>query len=49
MGLTKLIQGECPRMQLVGTASSRNTAIAGVIQQQPDVILLDYELANQAV
>jgi DNA-binding NarL/FixJ family response regulator len=47
-GLTKLIQGEYPRMSLVGTASSRNAAIAGVIQQQPDVILLDYELSNQS-
>jgi two-component system, NarL family, nitrate/nitrite response regulator NarL len=47
-GLAKLIQGEYPRMSLVGTASSRNAAIAGVIQQQPDVILLDYELSNQS-
>lgn len=47
-GLTKLIQGEYPRMSLVGTASSRNAAIAGIIQQQPDVILLDYELSNQS-
>ena len=47
-GLTKLIQGEYPRMSLVGTANSRNAAIAGVIQHQPDVILLDYELSNQS-
>lgn len=47
-GLAKLIQGEYPRMQLVGTANSRNAAIAGVIQHRPDVILLDYELSNQS-
>lgn len=47
-GLSKLIQGEYPRMSLVGTASSRNAAIVGIIQQQPDVILLDYELSNQS-
>jgi two-component system, NarL family, nitrate/nitrite response regulator NarL len=47
-GLSKLIQGEYPRMNLVGSASSRNATIAGVIQQRPDIILLDYELSNQS-
>jgi two-component system, NarL family, nitrate/nitrite response regulator NarL len=47
-GLAKLIQGESPRMQLVGTASSRSAAITGVIQHRPDVILLDYEISNQS-
>ncbi|MEQ1599793.1 MAG: hypothetical protein ABL880_10560 [Methylotenera sp.] len=32
-GLAKLIHSEYPHMQLVGTASSRNAAITGVIQQ----------------
>jgi DNA-binding NarL/FixJ family response regulator len=47
-GLSKLIQGEYPRMRLVGTANTRNATITGVIQHQPDVILLDYELSNQS-
>jgi two-component system, NarL family, nitrate/nitrite response regulator NarL len=47
-GLSKLIQGESPRMNLVGTASSRNAAITGVIQHQPDVVLLDHKLSNES-
>jgi len=46
-GLSKLIQGEYPRMSLVGTASSCGSAISGVIEHRPDVILLDYDLSSQ--
>ena len=45
-GLSKLIQGEYPRMILVGTACSCDSAITGVIEHRPDVILLDYNLSN---
>ena len=46
-GLSKLIQGEYPRMSLVGTAHSCGSAISGVIEHRPDVILLDYDLSSQ--
>lgn len=46
-GLSKLIQGEYPRMSLVGTANSCGSAITGVTEHRPDVILLDYGLSSQ--
>ena len=45
-GLAKLIQGEYPRMHLVGTATTRSAALTGVIRQKPDVVVLDYGLGN---
>jgi two-component system, NarL family, nitrate/nitrite response regulator NarL len=45
-GLAKLIQGEYPRMHLVGTASTHTAALTGIIRQQPDVVLLDHGLGN---
>ena len=45
-GLAKLIQGENSRMHLVGTATTRSAALAGVIRQKPDVVMLDYGLSN---
>ena len=45
-GLTKLIQGEYPRMHLVGTATTRSAALTGVIRHKPDVVVLDYGLGN---
>ena len=45
-GLAKLIQGEYPRMHLVGTATTRSGALTGVIQHKPDVVMLDYGLGN---
>ena len=45
-GFAKLIQGEYPRMHLVGTATTRSAALAGVIRQKPDVVMLDYGLGN---
>lgn len=47
-GLTKLIQGEYPRMHLVGTATARSAALTGVIRQKPDVVMLDYGLGNDS-
>ena len=44
--LAKLIQGEYPRMHLVGTATTRSAALTGVIRQKPDVVVLDYGLGN---
>jgi two-component system, NarL family, nitrate/nitrite response regulator NarL len=45
--LVKLIQNSHPRVRLVGTASTRNAALTGVIRQQPDVILLDHGLSRE--
>ena len=45
-GLAKLIQGEYPRMNLVGTATTRSAALTGVIRHKPDVVMLDYGLGN---
>ncbi|AIY42971.1 Putative two-component system response regulator [Collimonas arenae] len=43
-GLSKLIDGEKPRMEVVGTARSCEEALAKVDQLIPDVILLDLDL-----
>ncbi|HLL76815.1 MAG TPA: response regulator transcription factor [Pyrinomonadaceae bacterium] len=43
-GLAKLIDGESPRMQVVGAASNRAEAFALAAEKQPDVILLDIDL-----
>jgi DNA-binding NarL/FixJ family response regulator len=43
-GLQKLIEGEHPRMQVVGTAHNRAQALAAASNSKPDVILLDLDL-----
>lgn len=48
-GLAKLIQGESPRMQLVGTAGNLSEALAGLKQHHPDVVLLDDDLVEENV
>lgn len=46
-GLELLINGESPRMAVVGKASCRSTALSLAAQTQPDVILLDLDLAGE--
>lgn len=48
-GLAKLIRSEYPHMKLVGTASNLSDAMAGVIQQAPDVVLLDHDLNDDDI
>lgn len=48
-GLAKLIQGEFPHMQLVGTASNLTEALSGLKQHHPDVVLLDDDLAEENI
>ena len=43
-GLSRLIDGESPRMQVVGTARNCEDALEQAGQIQPDVILLDLDL-----
>lgn len=43
-GLTKLIESENPRMNVVGTAATCDEALVKVGLLQPDVILLDLDL-----
>ncbi|MDB5762855.1 MAG: putative two-component system response regulator [Herminiimonas sp.] len=47
-GLDKLIQGQRPRMEVVGTARSCEEALAKVQQLVPDVILLDLGLGQKS-
>lgn len=47
-GLAKLIQGEYPRMNLVGTATTHRATLTGVIRHKPDVVMLDYGLGNDS-
>ena len=42
-GLSKLIDGEKPRMQVVGTARNCEEAMEQVGQLTPDVILVDVD------
>lgn len=46
-GLEKLIEGENPRMEVVGTASSCDEACKKSGTLKPDVILLDLDLEGQ--
>lgn len=46
-GLEKLIQGEKPRMAVVGVATSCEEALAKAKQLRPDVILLDLDLCGE--
>lgn len=47
-GLSRLIDGEKPRMQVVGTARSCEEALEQVEQVVPDVILLDLDLDGKS-
>jgi two-component system, NarL family, nitrate/nitrite response regulator NarL len=46
-GLELLIDGERPRMAVVGKATDRAAALQIAAQVQPDVILLDLDLAGE--
>ncbi|NEX61051.1 response regulator transcription factor [Noviherbaspirillum sp. 17J57-3] len=46
-GLSKLIQGEYPRMEVVGVATRSEEALARVASLAPDVIALDLDLGGQ--
>lgn len=45
-GLEKLVQGEAPRMEVVGTARTCDDALLQAARLMPDVILLDIDLAG---
>ncbi len=45
-GFNKLIQGEYPHMQLVGTARDACATLKGVAEMLPDVLVLDDELVD---
>ena len=45
-GFNKLIQGEYPHMQLVGTARDACATLKGVAKMLPDVLVLDDELVD---
>lgn len=47
-GLEFLIDGERPRMAVVGKAAGRAAALQMAAQAQPDVILLDLDLAGES-
>ena len=46
-GLQLLIDGESPRMAVVGMGGDRATALEIAARAQPDVILLDLDLAGE--
>jgi two-component system nitrate/nitrite response regulator NarL len=46
-GLSRLIDGERPRMQVVGTARSCDEALEQAGQVMPDVILLDLDMGGK--
>jgi two-component system, NarL family, nitrate/nitrite response regulator NarL len=43
-GLERLIEGEKPRMQVIGKASNKNEVFAFLSQLKPDIVLLDLDL-----
>lgn len=47
-GLQRLIDGEAPRMRVVGTASSADEALSLVAKLDPHVILLDLDLGGKS-
>ncbi len=47
-GLSKLIDGERPRLELAGTAQTIEEAERLVQQKKPDVVLLDLDLGGQS-
>ncbi len=46
-GLVKLIEGERPRMEVVGAATNLAEAMEAARRDEPDVILLDVDLAGE--
>ncbi len=46
-GLELLIDGERPRMTVIGKAQDRDAALRLATQTQPDLILLDLDLAGE--
>lgn len=46
-GLEKLIDGEAPRMQVVGKATSCAAAIELASETEPDVVVLDLDLSGE--
>ena len=46
-GLARLIEGESARMEVVGTASNCDEALAQIGQLAPDIILLDLDLGGK--
>ena len=47
-GLEKLIDGEMPKMQVVGKATSCSAAIELAGETTPDVVVLDLDLAGES-
>ena len=47
-GLEKLIEGERPRMQVVGKATTASEALQMLEAAAPDVVLLDLDLNGQS-
>lgn len=47
-GLTRLIQAEKPRMEMVGAARTCEEAVAMAAELRPDVILLDLDLGGKS-
>jgi DNA-binding NarL/FixJ family response regulator len=45
-GMVKLIESDSPNMQVIGTASDIDEALAILEREQPDVILLDIDLGG---
>lgn len=45
-GLAKLIDGEWPRMMVIGTAKSVGQASAAIEERKPDVVVLDIYLGE---
>ena len=46
-GLSKLIEGETPRMTVTGTAKTMAQALAAVGEKRPDVVVLDLFLGRE--
>jgi DNA-binding NarL/FixJ family response regulator len=47
-GLERLIEGEKPRMQVIGKASNKMEVFAFLTTEKPDVILLDLDLNGES-
>lgn len=47
-GLSRLIDGEKPRMEVVGTARGCEEALARAAELSPDIVLLDLDLDGQS-